>query len=53
MFAYLKGTIARIYAQQNRFYLDFEVGGVGYEVQVLSRWAQALERQLQFQQSFG
>jgi holliday junction DNA helicase RuvA len=46
MFAYLKGTIARIYAQQNRFYLDFEVGGVGYEVQVLSRWAQALERQL-------
>ncbi|MFZ9738134.1 MAG: Holliday junction branch migration protein RuvA [Prochlorotrichaceae cyanobacterium] len=46
MIAYLNGTIARIYAQQNRVYLDLEVGGIGYEIQVLSRWAETLDDRL-------
>ena len=45
MLTSLKGTITRIYTQQNRFYLDLEVAGVGYEIQILSRWAQELETQ--------
>jgi len=45
MLTSLNGTITRIYTQQNRFYLDLEVAGVGYEVQILSRWAQELETQ--------
>ena len=46
MLTFLNGTITRIYTQQNRFYLDLEVAGVGYEVQILSRWAQVLETQI-------
>jgi len=43
MIAYLNGKITRTYTHQNRYYLDLDVAGVGYEVQILSRWAQELE----------
>jgi Holliday junction DNA helicase RuvA len=37
--AYLRGKVIRVYYQQNRAYLEIDVGGLGYEIQILPRWA--------------
>jgi Holliday junction DNA helicase RuvA len=39
--AYLKGNLAALHRRSGRTLATVEVGGVGYEVQVLSRWAGA------------
>lgn len=37
--AYLKGNLAALHSRSGRTLATVEVGGVGYEVQVLNRWA--------------
>ena len=45
MIAYLQGTIVTISHRQLRHFLWLEVAGVGYELQILPRWAKQLEPQ--------
>ena len=43
MIGYLKGTIAKIHHLGGRSFLWLEVASLGYEIQILGRWGQALE----------